>query len=139
MCAPNPGIDCRTARQREITSPTGALPHKPRSNGNALSPRPVIPATMPNRSRQPGTSQSGSAWSRRRSSTVMTDDVGTECPQAFVDALVATLDLANVVDRTGAVRCQCSQQHRHSGADVRRLDPATAQARGPADHGAVRI
>src|SRR5690349_1677311 len=88
----------RKRRHRVITRPTGALPQRPRSNGSASLPRPVMPATTSKRSRHPGTSQSGRSPGCSCSSVVDTLDIGSEGTQASVDLLVAALHLSDVVD-----------------------------------------
>ena len=54
-------------------------------------------------------------------------DAGAEVAQALVDALVATVDLADVADLAAPLGAQGRQQHRHAGADVGRLDALAAQ------------
>ena len=55
-----------------------------------------------------------------------------ERAEALVDALVAALDLADVVDGALALGAQRGEQHRHAGADVRRFDACRrAAATGP--------
>src|SRR3954462_7513639 len=66
-------------------------------------------------------------------------DPRAEIPQAFVDALVAAVDLADVADLAAAAGGQRRDQHRHAGADVGRLDAPTAQSARPGDDRAVRV
>src|SRR5688572_20394688 len=94
-----------------MTSPTDASVQRPRSNPRPPpSPRPVIPAATPKRSRQSSSRNRGTgpvaACSRSsrgaagaaRGSVITALDVGPEIPQALVDPFVAALDLADVVD-----------------------------------------
>ena len=53
--------------------------------------------------------------------------------QALVDALVAAVDVAHVVDLARALRADGGDQHRHAGADVRAGDARAAQL-ARADH-----
>src|SRR4051812_45863025 len=55
-------------------------------------------------------------------------DARPEVAQPLVDALVAAVDLADVADLAAALRAQGGDEHRHARADVRRLQPLTAQA-----------
>src|SRR5277367_6180123 len=66
-------------------------------------------------------------------------DACAEIAQALVDALVATVDLADVANLAAPFGAQRCQQHRHAGADVRRLDALAAQAPGACDDRAVRV
>ena len=60
-------------------------------------------------------------------SIVNASDGGAECVKAFVDALVAALYLPDVVDEAGSFGAQRRQQHRHSRADVGRLEERATQ------------
>lgn len=70
-------------------------------------------------------------WNRTNrgevTSVVESLDIRAERPEAGIDRLVASLDLADVVNGTGALGGQRGDQHRHAGAYVRRLDRATAE------------
>src|SRR5690606_26780626 len=112
---------------------------RPRSKGATFDPRPEIPATSPNRARQPGTSQQGGSIPTGTSSVVTSLDVGPEGAQAGVDLLVAPLDLPDVVDRAGSFRREGGEEHRHPGPDVGRLHRAAPQRCRPADDGPVRV
>ena len=106
--------------------------------------RVVVKARMPIASRS-GTRSYHAATTRgstlrrhfRRSSD--SSDPSAERVETLVDALVAALDLAGVVDRARALRAQRGQEHRHSGANVRRLDRRSAQRRGSRNERTVRI
>ena len=56
-------------------------------------------------------------------------DVRAERVQPFVDALIAALDLGDVVDGALPFRAECREQHRHARANVRRLEDGRAKAR----------
>ena len=56
-------------------------------------------------------------------------DPGAERVEAFVDPLVAALDLADVVDGARALGAERGEEHRHAGADVGRRRPARRAAR----------
>src|SRR6266571_1677738 len=143
----------RNARQRVITCPTLSALHKPRLKP---WPRVVMPATSPKRSAHSrssirGTAPSPTSCSRSGvrpygrmavsafAAVFDSFNLGSQRPQPLVDALVAALDLADVVDRGLPLGGERYQQHRHAGADVGALDHAAAQRRRPGDHGAVRI
>src|SRR5439155_1665574 len=135
----------RNARHRVITCPTLSALHEPRLKP---WPRVVMPATSPKRSAHSrssirGTAPSPTSCSRSSvsASAAVFDsfNLGSQCPQPLVDALVAALDLADVVDRGLPLGGERRQQHRHAGADVGTFDHTTAQRRRPGDDGAVRI
>src|SRR5690348_14772492 len=54
-------------------------------------------------------------------------DLRTQGAQPLVDPFVTALDLAHVVDRTGAVGSERGQEHRHACSDIRGFDRATFQ------------
>src|SRR5258708_24941893 len=54
-------------------------------------------------------------------------DTSAQIAQALVDALVATVDLADVADLAAPLGAERREQHRHAGADVRRLNALAAQ------------
>src|SRR5581483_5820061 len=60
-------------------------------------------------------------------------DLGAECAEALVDALVAAFDLADVVDGALPVRAESGKEHGHAGADVGRFDVAGTQPRRSGD------
>src|SRR6266571_305184 len=66
-------------------------------------------------------------------------DLGAERPQAFVDSLVALIDLVHGPDRRRAFGAETREQHRHPRTDVRAFHPLPAQFRGPGDHGTMGI
>src|SRR5467141_2427472 len=137
----------RKARHRPITWPTGSSLHNPR-----LSGRVVMPATTPYRWAHSISSRRGTAASPAGISAMVfagtaccaptlgsTLNLRPQCSQPVVDVLVAPLDLPDVLDHRIALRRECGQQHRHTGADVGTLDLLPAQRRGPRDHRAMRI
>ncbi len=66
-------------------------------------------------------------------------DARAELAQALVDALVPAVDLADVADLAATLGAQRREQHRHPGADVRRLDALAAQSARAGDDRAVRV
>src|SRR4051794_29357065 len=117
-----------------MVSPTGDSLQRPRSKPRPDSaPRPVIPATSPAASLHSTSSNRGSGPGTGVSVrlSVHPFDLGAEGAQPLVDALVAPLDLPNVVDRARAVGRECREEHGHAGADVGRLDGAALERAGP--------
>src|SRR5215216_759517 len=120
-----------------MTSPTGASVQSPRSKPRpAAVPRPVMPATSPYRSLHSTSSNRGTAPGTGASATssalpIHALDLRAERPQALVDALVASLDLAHVVDRARPFGRQRREQHRHPGPNVGRFDGPALERRGP--------
>src|SRR5207249_9462528 len=122
---------CRTARNarhRVITCPTLSALHRPRLKP---WPRVVMPATSPKRSAHSrssirGTAPSPTSCSRNAVSPYGRPAVsalaaafdslnlGSQRPQPLVDALVAALDLTDVMDRGFTLRGERRQQHRHA-------------------------
>src|SRR3954467_6403982 len=118
-----------------MVSPTGDSLQRPRSKPRPDSaPRPVMPATSPaslhstssNRGTGPGTGASVRL-------SIHPFDLGAEGAQPLVDALVAALDLPDVVDRAGAVGRKGGEEHGHAGPDVGRLDGTALERAGPGD------
>src|SRR2546425_2082804 len=66
-------------------------------------------------------------------------DLRAECPQAFVDSLVALVDLVHGTDRRRAFGAEAREQHRHPRTNVRAFHPLSTQLRGPGDHSTMRI
>src|SRR5258708_14046452 len=66
-------------------------------------------------------------------------DVGAQRAQPLIDALVAALDLPDVVDDALAVRAQGRQEHRHARANVRRLDAPGPALLGTHDDAPMRF
>src|SRR3954462_706459 len=138
-----------------MTSPTGSRLQRPRSNPRpGSSPRPVIPAIAPYRSRQEAISYRGIAPPTEASATMLDVTLGlrwcgllpippldlrSESAQPFIDPLVASLDLADIVDGAPSVGGQRREQHGHAGPDVWGLDGSTFELGRSRDHGAVRV
>src|SRR5664280_1856082 len=66
-------------------------------------------------------------------------DACAEIAQALVDALVATVDLADVADLAATLRAQGREQHGHAGADVGRLHALATQAPRARDDRPMRV
>src|ERR1700691_811884 len=66
-------------------------------------------------------------------------DASAKLAQTLVDALVAAVDLTDVADLATSLRAQRCEQHRHAGANVRRLHALTAQAARAGDDRPVRV
>src|SRR5215212_10028051 len=138
-----------------MTSPTGSRLQRPRSKPlPGSSPRPVIPAITPYRSRQDAISYRGTASPTETSATVLDVtwglcwcgllpihplDLRPERAQPFIDPLVASLDLADIVNGAPSVGGQRRQQHGHAGPDVGGLDGSPLELGGSGDHGAVGV
>src|SRR3972149_3124337 len=101
-----------------MTRSTGVCgAERPKSRGAPPPPRPVIPATTPNSSRQRASSKRGTGPGTGVS-VIQAFDVGAEGLQPRVDLLVAPFDLADVVDGTGALGRPGGPQHGHSGPGI---------------------
>src|SRR5450759_823481 len=124
---------CCTAVHRPMTSLTGSVPERP----NDPASRVVVKARIPQLSKS-GIASFGTSFTLL-AAIVDASNRGTERVQALIDALVAALDLADVVDEARTFGAQCREQHCHSRADVRRLEERAAQARRPVYQRAVRI
>src|SRR4051812_22024990 len=61
-----------------------------------------------------------------------------EGAQPLVDSLVATLDLSDIVDRARSVGAERREQHRHAGANIRRVDRTAAELRRTGNERAMR-
>src|SRR5262245_35384075 len=143
----NPASAARNARQRVMTLPTDSTVQSPRSKGS-LPPPPlaVMPATTPNRSRQPGISKRGtepergvSASLEIETSVIQALDFSAEPTQSLVDPLVPPLDLPHVVNSAYAVRCERGQQHGHACSNVGRLDRTALEPGRTGDDRSVGI
>src|SRR5687768_5721382 len=112
-----------------MTSPTGSVPDNP----YVPASRVVVKARKPSASIS-GTARAPAARSRP---ALLFDplDPGAECPETFIDALVAAIDLPHVVDDALSLRAERGDEHRHAGADVRRLERRAAQLRRSDDNG----
>src|SRR5689334_2681448 len=122
-----------TALHLPITSFTGSVPPSP----NDPASRVVVKARIPHCSKSVTTSLGTSASSV--STVVNAGDGSAECVEAFIDALIAALDLADVVDEAGSLGAQCGEQHRHTGADIGRFEEGATQTCRAVDEGAVGI
>src|SRR5688572_10989436 len=114
-----------------MTSDTGSGPFIPKVPADRV----VVKARMPNEAKSSTTSRVPST------ATTLLDarDLRAKGAKSLVDALVSSLDLTNVVDRAGATRAECSEQHGHPGADIRRFHGGPTQRRGPGHQRAVRV
>src|SRR6476661_1684100 len=99
----------------------------PRRRGTTLRPprRRARPQAQPRRS--------------LRATVLHAFHLGAERTEAFVDPLVAALDLADVVDDALPFGAERRQEHGHAGANIRRLDAAAVQLARTDDDGAMRI
>src|SRR4051812_43964136 len=125
-----------------MVSPTGDWLQRPRSKPRpSSSPRPVMPATSPADSLHSTSSNRGTGPATGASVrlSIHPFDLGTEGAQPLIDALVAPLDLPDVVDRAGTVGREGGEEHGHAGPDVGRLDGAALERTGAGDDGPVRI
>src|SRR6478736_4364123 len=66
-------------------------------------------------------------------------DFGAERAEALVDALVAALDLSDVVDDALAFGTQRREEHGHAGPNVRRFDAAAVQLARADDDGTMGV
>src|SRR5437763_5525868 len=66
-------------------------------------------------------------------------DLRAEGPEPFVDALVAALDLPDVVDDALAFGAERREQHRHAGPNGRRFDATAVQLARTDDDRTMRI
>src|SRR6266480_3922864 len=122
-----------SAVHRLITSLTGSVPARP----NEPASRVVVKARIPQLSKSGTTSLATSLT--LVAPIVNPCDRSAERVQPLVDALVTTLDLADIIDEARAVRTEGGQQHRHSGADVGGLEEGAAQSRGTVDERSMWI
>src|SRR6185503_15202861 len=113
-----------TASHRPITSAIGSAPPAP----NVPNARVVMNAWTPNDEKSSTTSTLSSKCGSLtalgmtgqrslRAAVLDALDVGAQRVQAFVDALVAALDLRDVVDGALALGAERRDQHRHTGTD----------------------
>ena len=67
----------------------------------------------------------------------MASDPGTNIPQPLIDALVAAVDLVNIVDDAGTIGREGGDQQRYAGSNIWRAHFYTAQLRASfqTDHG----
>src|SRR6266851_1147827 len=127
----------RNARQRPITCPTGSSLQRPRLNG-----RSVIPATSPYRSAHSVSSRRGTAASPTGTSETSISasfNLSSERRQPRIDALVAALDLADVLNDRVSLSRERREQHRHARANIGTLHHLTPQWRWSRDHRAMGI
>src|SRR4051812_28284159 len=66
-------------------------------------------------------------------------DLRAESTEAFVDALIAALDLPDIIDGALTLGAERGEKNRHAGANVGALDLRSAQSRRTHDNRAVRI
>src|SRR3954469_22105941 len=118
---------------RAMTSFTGSVPARPKEPASRV----VVNARIPQLSKS-GTTSFGTSV-KLVAAIVNASDRRSESVESLVDALVAALDLADVVDEARTLGAKRGEKHRHAGADVRRLEERATEARWTVDERAVRI
>src|SRR6266699_4082270 len=124
---------CCTAVHRPMTSLTGSVPERPKVPASRV----VVKARMPQFSKS-GITSFGTSLTLL-AAIVDPGNGGPERVQTLIDALVAALDLADVVDEARSLGAQRGEQKRHSSPNIGRLEERATQTRGPVDQRAVRI
>src|SRR4026209_1938844 len=122
-----------TAVQRPMTSLTGSVPERPKVPASRV----VVKARIPQPSKSPMTSLGTSTT--LLSTVVNSSDRRAEGVEPLIDALVAALDLADVVDEARTIRAECGPQHSHSGAHVGGFEEGATKPRGAVYQRPVRV
>src|ERR1700730_9299098 len=66
-------------------------------------------------------------------------DRSAERVEALIDALVASLDLPDVVDEAGSFGAESGEEQRHSGSDVGRFEERSAETGWAVNEGTMRV
>src|ERR1700675_2266157 len=77
--------------------------------------------------------------SRLLAPIVDASDRSAKCIEALIYALVAALDLSDVVDEAGSLRAEGGKEQRHPCSDVRRFEERAAKTRWAVNQRPVRV
>src|ERR1700730_4540212 len=121
------------AVHRPMTSLTGSVPERPKDPASRV----VVKARIPQLSKS-GITSFGTSLTLL-TAIVDPGECGPDRIQTLIDALVAALDLADVVDEAGSIGAERREQKGHSSPNGRRLEACAAQPRRAVDQRVVGV